>query len=456
MDKITNFMSIQNLQNLMAIFEKFMVDRYSISIQDNPNIKIKQIIFETMNKVKQQSVNQNIPIIELNKITLSIVKNVVKNKLSLDSSNSRGSSLMRDRDVHKNKNTQLHNITRPQPSSNTQGMFSYDVNEQFDDISNIRANENATPFIPDSALPSNNKLDDAMSTEDFVKKLNSLEQSRDMGSITKITPAVEENDTSTNTAWLSDVYKNNAEVHPKELYNNKPGVMERFTQDTDNLRNVFTKHELIGNMIEHIHNPSSPTPKTNTKYLIIDSRDRDSTKYANANEYIIDLDNIIKNIVNIEFWYAQYSKPSTTNEHYINMHIQEFDVDNFTKNNNFKDAFVQLPLTGDTIMTLSGSDFASIKTFQTPLSKLSKLHIRFTQYDGGLFENMTEHLLRFKITYIQSDQVIENDLLSSNDQNKNNTNESFVNTTTNSDKDEEFVPMAANIDALEDDLQQKI
>jgi hypothetical protein len=447
MDKITNFMSIQNLQNLMAIFEKFMIDRYSISIQDNPNIKIKQIIFETMNKVKQQSDNQNIPIIELNKITLSIVKNVVKNKLSLDSSNSKGSSLMRDRDVRKNKNTQLHNITRPQPSSNTQGMFSYDVNEQFDELSSIRANENAPPFIPDSALPSNNKLDDAMSTEDFVKKLNFLEQSRDTGSITKMNSTVEENNTSTNTAWLSDVYKNNAEVHPKELYSTKPDIMEHFTQESANLRDVLTKREFINNIIKPIPSSSpSPTPKTNTKYLIIDSRDRDSTKHANANEYIIDLDNIIKNIVNIEFWYAQYTKP-TTSEHYINMHIQEFDVDNFTKNNNFKDAFVQLPLTGDNVIILSGSDYGSTKTFQTPLSKLSKLHVRFTQYNGDLFENMTEHLLRFKVTYIQSDQVVENDLLSSNDHNNNNTK---------SDKDEESAPMAANTDALEDDLRQQI
>jgi hypothetical protein len=62
---------------------------------------------------------------------------------------------------------------------------------------------------------------------------------------------------------------------------------------------------------------------------------------------------------------------------------------------------------------------------------------------------MTEHLLRFKVTYIQSDQVVENDLLSSNDHNNNNT-------TINSDKDEESFPMAANTDALEDDLQQQI
>lgn len=449
MDKITNFMSIQNLQNLMAIFEKFMIDRYSISIQDNPNkIKIKRIIFETMSKVKQQSANQNIPIIELNKITLSIVKNVVKNKLSLDSSNSRGSSLIRDRDIHKNKNTQLHNITRPQPS-NTQSMFSYDVNEQFDELSSIRANENAPPFIPDSALPSNNKLDDVMSTEDFVKELNSLEQSRDMGSITKITPTVEENNASKNTAWLSDVYKNNAEVHPKELYSAKPDIMEHFSQETTNLRNIITKHEVVSNMIRPLpplHSPSL-TPKTKTKYLIIDSRDRDLTKYTNPSEYIIDLDNIIKNIVNIEFWYAQYTKP-TTSEHYINMHIREFDVDNFTKNNNFKDAFVQLPLTGGDVMTISGSDFASTKTFHTPLSKLSRLHIRFTQYNGDLFDDMTEHLLRFKVTYIQSDQVVENDLLSTTEQDKNNTN--------NEKYDEESVPLAANIDALEEDIQHQI
>lgn len=450
MDKINNFMSVQNLQYLMAIFEKFMIDRYSINIQDNPNMKIKQIIFETMNKVHQQSAKQRIPIIDLNKITLSIVKNVVKNKLSLDSSNPRGNSLTRDRDIQKDKEIRLHDINRPQPSNKIDGMFSYDVNEHFDEISNIRAKENAKPFIPDDILKqSKNNLDDALSTEDFVKKLNSLEQARNMGTITKINPNTSNNNSSDdiNTPWLSDVYKKNADVHPKELYTSKTDAVENFTDGIDHLRDIFLSRN-NASFDNLVTSSTQPIPKTITKYLIIDSRDRDITKYPNPSEYIIDLDNIVKNIVEIQFWYAQYTKPTTT-EHYVNMHIQEFDIDNFTKNNNFKDAFVQLPLTGD-MMTISGSDFDSTKNFQTPLNKLSKLHIRFTKYNSELFDNMTEHLLRFKVTYIHSDQVIDNNVTSNHQEN----DILYQSSSNKNTEDVESIPIASNTDALEEDTHQ--
>lgn len=405
MDKTLNFMSVQNLQNLMTIFEKFMTDRYSINIQDNPNIKIKQIIYETMNKVKQQSYKQNISLIDLNKITLSIVKNVIKQKLSLDSSNYKNSSLMRDRDVQKNKTNNVHN--RPQPSNNS-SMYSYDVNQQFDEISNIRAKEN-TSFISNTALPTNDSLDDALSTDEFVKKLNSLEQLRDMNSTILPSDKSLEEDNSNNT-WLSDVYKNNSEIHPKELYNSKINQQEHFTQPNDVketlLRDITDNNSIIKRSAD------VTVPKTNTKYLILDSRDRDVSKYQNASEYIIELDNLVKNVLEIKFWYAQYKKNTGTTEYYINLHIDEFDTDNMSVNNNFKDAFIQLPLTSE-VMSVSGSDLMATKTFQSPLNKLNRLHIKFTTYNGDLY-NMEDHLLKFQVTFIQSDQVIEQNVLDKN------------------------------------------
>ena len=359
-----------------------------------------------MNKVKQQSYKQNISLIDLNKITLSIVKNVIKQKLSLDSSNYKNSSLMRDRDVQKNKTNNLHN--RPQPSNNPGGMYSYNVNQQFDEISNIRAKENSS-FISNTALPTNNSLDDALSTDEFVKKLNSLEQLRDLNSTILPSDKSLEEDNSNNT-WLSDVYKNNSEIHPKELYNSKINQQEHFTQPNDVKETLL--RDITDNNIIIKRNADVTIPKTNTKYLIIDSRDRDVIKYQYANEYIIELDNLVKNVLEIKFWYAQYKKTSGTNEYYINLHIDEFDTDNMSVNNNFKDAFIQLPLTSE-VMSVSGSDLMATKTFQSPLNKLNRLHIKFTTYNGDLYD-MQDHLLKFQVTFIQSDQVIEQNVLDKN------------------------------------------
>lgn len=403
MDQTMNYMSVQNFQHLMAIFEKFMLDRYSINIHNNPNIKIKEIFFETMTKVNEQSSKQTIAVIDLNKITLSIVKNVVKQKLSLHSLNSKNSSLTRDRDVQKNKTNTLHKINRPQPSDKSD-LYSYDVNQKYDEIANSRTTTENSPFISNTSLQSNNSTDDILSNEEFTKKLNSLEQQRQTNYTT--IPSVESHkDSKLNDAWLSEVYKNNNETHPKELYNasSTVGQQEHFTQPDENNTAVVFQDATYKN--ERNENNAVVVPKTTTKYMIIDSRDRDTTKFSLPNEYIMEFDNLIKNVLEVKFLYAQYTS-SNPSEPYVNLHIQEFDVDNMSINNNFKDAFMQLPLT-DAVMSISGNDFECIKTFQSPLNKLNRLHIKFTQYNGDLYPNMSDHFLKFQLTFIQSDQVIE-------------------------------------------------
>ena len=406
MDKSLNFMSIENLQNLMSIFEKFMIERYSINIENHSDVKLKQIIYETMIRVTDNSANHNIPILDLNKITLSIVKNVIKQKLSLDKSKLKNTSLNRDREVHKDKIVQLYESDRPQSSKNSGGLFSNDVNKQFTEISELRTTE-IESRVSQTPLPSDVCTDQALCTADFVKRLHSLEHSRDMKQTSY------ENDTLDKT-WLSDIYKQNSETHPKEFYNN---TTEQFTQleDTSSVKksnNVAMKD--IENSNKSLRGGVElRVPKTNKTYLIVDSRDRDIIKFPNPSEYIIELDILLRNILKIKFMYAQYSKPETVgvDDTYVNLHIEEFDTKNISIKKNSKSAFLQLPLSDSILNRISGKDFIAKKYFQSPLNKLNKLQIKFTKYNEEVFENMTEHLLKFEITYIQSDSIFEQNVI---------------------------------------------
>jgi hypothetical protein len=406
MDKSLNFMSIENLQNLMSIFEKFMIERYSINIENHSDVKLKQIIYETMMRVTDNSANHNIPLLDLNKITLSIVKNVIKQKLSLDKSKLNNTSLNRDREVHKDKTIHLYESDRPQSSKNSGGLFSNDVNKQFTEISELRTNERESR-VSHTPLPSDVCTDQALCTADFVKMLHSLEHSRDMKQTSY------ENDNVDKT-WLSDIYKQNSEKHPKEFYNTTEQFMQ--LEDTPSVKN---SHHVAIKDIEKSNNGSLRgdvklnIPKTNKTYLIVDSRDRDIIKFPNPSEYIIELDILLRNILKIKFMYAQYTKPDIVgvDDTYVNLHIEEFDTKNISIKKNSKSAFLQLPLSDSILSRISGKDFIAKKYFQSPLNKLNKLQIKFTKYNEEVFENMTEHLLKFEITYIQIDSIFEQNVI---------------------------------------------
>jgi hypothetical protein len=172
------FLSIDNFRNVNDIFTKFLQEKYALEVNDG-NIDIRKIIFETMRKVSNNDALADYDLLELNKVTLSIVKNVVKNKLSIDKNFN--SSLIRNRDIDK-KNVNLHTFNRPVSTSDPHAMS--DVHSQFEKQSTIRVSEgkingggmgtDGVPFKEDVA-----GVDEVAFTDDeFKAKLASLEDAR--------------------------------------------------------------------------------------------------------------------------------------------------------------------------------------------------------------------------------------------------------------------------------------
>lgn len=130
-------------------------------------------------------------------------------------------------------------------------------------------------------------------------------------------------------------------------------------------------------------------------FLTIDSRDRNKETYPNPGSYVYFLYDIIKNVEKVELVYALYEKVGT--DFYVNLHIDEFPNNVLSNNNTIRGAFIQLPLI-TYVNEFAADKFSSLQTFQKPISKLSRLTIKFLSYDGSVYP-MKEHLLVFQLSY---------------------------------------------------------
>jgi hypothetical protein len=138
-----------------------------------------------------------------------------------------------------------------------------------------------------------------------------------------------------------------------------------------------------------------------THFLFVDSRSRDSTAFVSPTQYVVQFDNVLKNVVCVELVYALYGR-SSGNDTYVNLHIEELDQDIITQPKTRKVAFTQLPFFEaiNDKYEYSQQKYRSIRRFSKPLVELDRLSITFTRDDGTFFP-VTEHLLRFEITCIE-------------------------------------------------------
>jgi hypothetical protein len=144
-----------------------------------------------------------------------------------------------------------------------------------------------------------------------------------------------------------------------------------------------------------------------TFFLFVDSRSRDSTVHVSPAQYVVDFDNVFKNIISVELVNAIYGR-SSGNDMYVNLHIEELNPNIISSTNACKGAFTQLtffePINDK--FQYSQNIYRSIRRFDKPLMKLSKLSITFTKDDGTFFP-IAEHLLRFEIVCFKQNERVE-------------------------------------------------
>jgi len=290
-----SFLTVVNIRNLLQIFESFLRDKYSFE-NDNEKLNIKQLIYETMIKVSAQNKDTQITLGQLNKVTLSIVKNITKEKLHLDKRFN--GALTRDRDISKNNtspsNTNLFN--RPVQSMSDDNKKS--MMQEYDSLVQDRDFEKSMPTIPKSI---NSSSIDTIDPDAFMQKLGHLKQHRVSNDASDLFAAANRPDPKHFFASQMDQPKSEPESYNTVHIENglQPDSMYSATKPIDAIES-----ENIGKMIQ----PSTHKipHEMRTAYIVIDSRNRDTKKYPNPNDYVIEFDSPIKNIESVELTYALY------------------------------------------------------------------------------------------------------------------------------------------------------
>lgn len=129
----------------------------------------------------------------------------------------------------------------------------------------------------------------------------------------------------------------------------------------------------------------------------VDSIFRDRTKFPSASEYVVMFDSVFQNVVHVELVFAIYEKTGT--ENYVNLHIEELSPNLIANSNFISGSFCQLPLVTN-VNTYNTSLYKCIKTFEKPLAKLAKLHIKFIDSTGKIYP-MRDHFLKFEVSCLR-------------------------------------------------------
>lgn len=125
----------------------------------------------------------------------------------------------------------------------------------------------------------------------------------------------------------------------------------------------------------------------------IDSRGRDKERYPKPEEYVIPIEDIFRNVIQVELVHALYETYGM--EKYVNLCVKELQGNVISHTPSVSHAFTQLPLIHH-LNEYTNAHYKSIKRFDNPLQKLSRLSISFRDVDENLYE-MKEHYLRFEI-----------------------------------------------------------
>jgi hypothetical protein len=132
--------------------------------------------------------------------------------------------------------------------------------------------------------------------------------------------------------------------------------------------------------------------------LAVDSRHRDTAIYPDDSDYVVLLNNELRNVTRVELVYAIY--PTFGSESYVNLYVRELEGGMAVASGSTEGvygAFTQLPLL-DPVNEYSGNrQYRSVARFRVPLLRLARLSIRFVSADGDPYP-IQNHFLRFEVT----------------------------------------------------------
>lgn len=290
------FMSVENLKYLIDVISSFFKDKYQIDF-DKSKINLKNVFFEIMNKINNDAVNDNKTISDKNKLALRIVKEILKNELSV--------SVNRDSVVYPDRKVIVNSLHSELPKS----LSNDDVENKLEVLQNerIKENTNETPVFDDI----NKSINDiSINEDDFKLKIRELEINRD-----KFSSTVQEN------------FVNDESKFIENRNNNMSDILNRDSSSVDP-KKFFIQNEVINSLQKNIY-PSSYKDLslqqlnedeidyyTDTKYILINSLNRNWLVDKLRYKYKVRFSYSSNEIMKMKFYYNNPTIPFTKTQNY--------------------------------------------------------------------------------------------------------------------------------------------
>lgn len=289
-------MSVENLKYLIDVISSFFKDKYQIDFEKS-KINLKNIFFEIMNKINNDSVNNDKTILEKNKLALRIVKEILKNELSV--------SVNRDSVVYPDRKVIVNSLHSELPKS----ISNHDVENKLEILENERKNENKinTPVFNDI----NKSINDiSINEDDFKLKIKELEMNRD-----KFSSVIQEN------------FVNDENKFIENRNNNMSDILNRDSSSVDP-KKFFIQNEVINSLQKNIY-PSSYQDLslqqlnqdeidyyTDTKFILINSLNRNWLVDKLRYKYKVRFSYSSNEIMKVKFYYNNPTIPFTKTQNY--------------------------------------------------------------------------------------------------------------------------------------------
>ena len=336
---IPQFLSNENYVHIVSIFEKFLVNKHSLNEKSLNKLDLRTIFQETMLRIKKDVNLKNKSTLDLNKITLSIVKNVIKekiinpdiNKQVFTGTNSK-SALHRDMDVNTIPQAPITSNSRPMISKDYVKGDQYDVFKQYENVLKNRTIDIKNTSSQESSGKNKSETDTAMTNEEFMKKLNHINSLRNNNELPKFLPK---------TLPLKTIIQEVPEIPTKTSI-----TLDQLDQLKEHIQNKTKPSQSLVDFLnipidKKVNDSKNHTVRKNKKdvkikenvvrYLLIDSYDRNMKNYGNKYDYVIHFETPIENIVSVKLVQAIYSQikdkagVEQNKAFYVNLLIEEFE-----------------------------------------------------------------------------------------------------------------------------------
>ena len=436
-----NFMTLDNLKQLIKIFIKFIKDTHGINIESE-EIDLKKIIYELMNKIVNTKYGKDLNVKELNKITLKTTRdNIYENYKELFTNKKKFGIIHRENEIYNNRKT--HKDINFKESSN-----SNQLKKEITEINNNNLNElnnqrnNRTELLKE--VDFEDKMNDTEITkEDMDIKMKELEDVRNQQNTNIINKMESGNDFIANNTLIKEKESYTEKSEPinfnrvpeknerKDLLDNNNSLLnERLNENLEGFNldddyddyNLDLTNDLINNDNNIINNnpkvnlenlqqqmpsqmpsqiPSQnlqqKIPQTFLKKIIICSKDRDIDKYELPNKYVIKLTEPIRYIkriklVNILINFKKEKAKKNSDEtvenfNYAILNLNNYDV-NKSNNSSINNSFAFI---------YPNKVYDEEIFFENELDLLEEINISILNNNGELLKIKDNHIIELQL-----------------------------------------------------------